>query len=440
VALAFLTLNGDEAGHHVRTTAVCRALASVGERPVIFSQGLCALDDDVSFPGKHVPSLREAGERVRRQVAWDIQSVIGISLPAVLVEDTHPNPIRLPSSVRRILLVPPATFDALQELDQRYREVYSAFVLCDAPGSSTWPYSESETATILASDRWHVIESRSGAPDASRLQQVIVGARPRQPAGETSAGAATTPDSRRVRRGWTFFRRTDTPLVIRIDDVVALDAPLRWLLEMLAARQLQASLDVVPYLATVTEQAFDAIDASRTLFEVAQHGYAHIPYTIDGKRYEFAPAMRSSPKALTDADAIACGKRRIETLFPARFRGGFSAPFDGLPDWLPAHWAQVGGAFVSCLSSRPRQRSLLPVVRAGVDVWQWRKNRGLEPRDVVRRMRTQLADDGHAGLVLHAHCYVRRVERERLCRVLDAVDAEGFRSVPLHQRAAARAW
>src|SRR5581483_10583870 len=105
---------------------------------------------------------------------------------------------------------------------------------------------------------------------------------------------------------------------------------------------------------------------SRTLFEVAQHGYAHIPCTVDGKRYEFAPAQTPAT-VLADADAITSGKRRLETLFPSRFRGGFSAPFDGLPGWLPAHWATSGGAFISCLSSRPQQTAPVPLVRAGVD-------------------------------------------------------------------------
>ena len=430
MALAFLTLDGD-GDDHVRISAVCRALESVGERPVIFSQGVLATDDRAMFPGKRVPSLREADDRMRRRVAWDILSVVGIASPAVLVEDTRPNPISLPSSVRRVLLVPPLPFDALQQLDQRYRNIYSAFLLCDAPTSSTWPYSLSETATIVAADRWHVTRF-DAAPDADHLQQLILGEPP--PAGSAiTSRAASAADSQRVRRRPALFRR-ERPFIIRVDDVVALDAPMRWLLEMLAARQLHASLDVVPYLATVTEAAFDAIDPSRTLFEVAQHGYAHIPHTVDGKRSEFPPRAPDAAGALSDAETIARGKRRIETLFPARFRGGFSAPFDGLPDWLPAHWAQLGGSFISCLASR-RRDDALPSVRVGVDVWQWRQNRGFDPRDVVRKMCRQFDDDGHAGIVLHAHRYVSRAERERLRRLLDMLRAKGFRSIPLHDRA-----
>src|SRR5262245_840954 len=119
MALAFLALNEAGLGHG-RTAAACRALESVGERPLIFSQGLVPPEDRARFPGKHLPSLSNAHEEARRRAAWDIQSLVGLSSPAVLVEDTHPNPLRLPSSVRRVLLVPPAPFDELRRLNQLY--------------------------------------------------------------------------------------------------------------------------------------------------------------------------------------------------------------------------------------------------------------------------------------------------------------------------------
>src|SRR4051812_29600816 len=118
MALAILALNGDGLGHLVRTTVVCRALASVGERPVMFSQGTFPLDDAVRFPGTHVPSLWRAEESVRRRVASDLRSITEISAPAVLVEDTHPNPVALPASTRRILLVRPTTFEYLSRLNE----------------------------------------------------------------------------------------------------------------------------------------------------------------------------------------------------------------------------------------------------------------------------------------------------------------------------------
>src|SRR5471032_704842 len=137
MALVFLALNGDGLGHLVRTTIVCRALESVGERPVIFSQGLFPLDDRTRFPGMRVPSLWKASDLVRRRVAADLRWMAEISSPAVVVEDTHPNPIKLPAGIRRVLLVRPTTFAYLSLLNERYRGIYAAFLLCDAPDSPT---------------------------------------------------------------------------------------------------------------------------------------------------------------------------------------------------------------------------------------------------------------------------------------------------------------
>ena len=441
MALAFLTSDADKDGALVRTLAVCCALESVGERPVVFCQGTSEPGTRARFPGKRVPLLSRANERMRREVAWEIDAVVGLSAPAVLVEDIRPNPISLPSSVRRVLLVGPTSFDELQQLRRRYGAVYSAFLLCDAPGSPTWPHSTAETASVLAWDRWHVIGPIHGIaafpsePDARRLQQLILDARPRQPLLPT-AGSTSAPGDRRPSYHRRYFG-TAVPLVIRVDDVVALDAPLHWLLELLAERRLHASLEVIPYLTDLNDACFAAIDASAALFEVAQHGYAHIPWSVEGRRYEFTPRNQAAAGQPSEEEAIAWGKRRLETLFPTRFRGGFSSPFDGLPEWLPALWERLGGVFISCLSSKPRGDSELPLVRAGVDVWHWRRNRGLEPREVVQKMRMQHREDGHAGLVLHAHRYVRRSERAQLSRLFDLLQTEGFQSVPLHQRASA---
>ena len=56
-----------------------------------------------------------------------------ISLPAVLVEDTHPAPIELPAAIRRVLLVRPTFFEYLVRLNDRVGALYSAFLLCDSP-------------------------------------------------------------------------------------------------------------------------------------------------------------------------------------------------------------------------------------------------------------------------------------------------------------------
>jgi hypothetical protein len=157
MAIVFLALNGDGLGHLVRITTVCHSLVEVGERPVIFSQGIYPLDDRANFPGKRIPSLWKSNYAVRRAVSAELRAMAEITLPSVLVEDTHPNPIWLPPNIRRVLLVRPAAFEHLTMLNEEFGTIYSLFVLCDFPESPTWPYSPEETARILKWPSWHIV-------------------------------------------------------------------------------------------------------------------------------------------------------------------------------------------------------------------------------------------------------------------------------------------
>ena len=92
--------------------------------------------------------------------------------------------------------------------------------------------------------------------------------------------------------------------MIRIDDVVCQEPALGWLLDLLATRGLRASLEVVPYLMQFDEEFLDRFDPSETLFEVSQHGYAHVPRTADsGRRCEFS--LENAAPAPEEVQAIA---------------------------------------------------------------------------------------------------------------------------------------
>ena len=112
-------------------------------------------------------------------------------------------------------------------------------------------------------------------------------------------------------------------MVIRIDDVVCAEPALCWLLDLLASRGMRASLEVIPYLAEFDEGFLDGWDPSRALFEVSQHGFAHVPRTgEDGRRCEFS--LEASAPSSEEFDLIARGKRDMEAKFPKRFAAGFS--------------------------------------------------------------------------------------------------------------------
>jgi len=97
VAVVLFALNGQGLGHIIRSTVVSHALASVGERPVIFSGGQYRPAGLEQFPVRVVPSLWGAADDVR--------------------------------------------------LNETYSGLYSAFLLCDAPDSPTWPYDQAQSRT-----------------------------------------------------------------------------------------------------------------------------------------------------------------------------------------------------------------------------------------------------------------------------------------------------
>ena len=65
--------------------------------------------------------------------------------------------------------------------------------------------------------------------------------------------------------------------MIRIDDVVCHEPAFAGCSTLLAARGLRASLEVVPYLMEFDEGFLIASILPARLFEVSQHGYAHVP-------------------------------------------------------------------------------------------------------------------------------------------------------------------
>lgn len=157
MAVIFLALNGDGLGHLVRATLACEALAAAGERPLILSQGIFPLDDRSPIAGAQVPPLWNVSSTVRRAVAGELTALARVSLPSVVVEDTHPGPFRLPGDLRRVLLVRPATFSYLWELRVRFTKFFAGFLLCDHPDSPSWPYTAAQTASIAGWHGWSVV-------------------------------------------------------------------------------------------------------------------------------------------------------------------------------------------------------------------------------------------------------------------------------------------
>ena len=599
MAVVFLSLNGTGLGHLIRSTIAGHALASIGERPVIFTEGKYRTAGLTKLPIRLVPSLSGATDEVRKRVSSELVSMAGISLPAVLVEDTHPAPIQLPAEIRRVLLVRPTSFEYLARLNDKVGALYSAFLLCDSPGSPTWPYDDAQSRHLAGWKKWSVIgplyrtpseddirevRTRNSVSDdqelcvftmggggvhvhdpqgqdiirflrlASQVADVVQSARPsarmmlvrgpyfppripipprfelvpdegqmpallkiakgaviragfnttweclsagtpflpmigttyvepvadrmnrmaslglvpsnaesfwfddrwraeyRRTAAGIVAAHSGAPDAGRVGElilgpQWTrptamrksrgrlpSSAKDRIPLAIRIDDVVREEPALCWLLDLLASRGMRASLEMVPYLVQLDQAFLDDFDPPGTLFEVSQHGYAHVPRTSEsGRRCEFSPETAAS--TAEEYEAIARGKTQMDERFAKRFTGGFSPPYDALPAWLPTMWHTLGGVFVSCLHTNSVPGAPLPVARAGVDVWDWTMDRALDQAAVTRKLALQLALDGHAGIVLHPRCLRDRPNQLRLLSLLNCLEAEGFATVSLRDLA-----
>jgi hypothetical protein len=270
-----------------------------------------------------------------------------------------------------------------------------------------------------------IVSVHSGVPEPQALARSILDPHRMRPAAKPKPHAIHR--SKAARR---------MPLVIRIDDVVCEEPAFCWLLQVLAARRMRASLEVVPYLVHFDQALLERFDPSNALFEVSQHGYAHVPRTSDnGLRSEFSPD--SVAPTAEEFEAIARGKRQMEMAFPRRFTGGFSPPFDALPPWLPAKWHTLGGAFVSCLYTNSVAGAPLPVRRAGVDIWNWTLDSAFSRDRVMHKLALQLAVDGHAGIVLHPRCLRNRRDKLHLLSLLNYLE-RGVATVSLRDLALGR--
>jgi peptidoglycan/xylan/chitin deacetylase (PgdA/CDA1 family) len=200
-------------------------------------------------------------------------------------------------------------------------------------------------------------------------------------------------------------RRARLQLVVRVDDVVALDAPLLRLLQRLSEAQFAASLEVVPALCRFADADLDILDAGH-LFTVGQHGYAHIPRVTD------------------TPEQLAAGRAMLLQRFPTRFHGGLSAPYDRVPEWLGATWRELGGAFLSCITAKP-PAGAIPLVRVGTEAWDWARDRRRSIARIVGDLERQSRRNGYAGLVFHPWLLARPGEDEHLARLLDALARAG---------------
>lgn len=605
MAILFLSLDGIGLGHLSRSFEICRALKEMGERPVIFSQGIYPPHFEQEIPGKTVPTLWQATEAECAEIGRHIVSYVSLSRPAAVLEDTHPAPIELPSNIPRFLFVRPTLFSHMVSLKNQFSDRYEHFFICDAPGSPTWPYTEKETDELQRWERWssigpvfrtasaegaRVVEERYKFKEGQKIYVCTMGGGGRQYAGDQDFDTfleralqladslrSADPDCRLIFvRGPFFPAQIEVPamfesvseepympellcradgaiirpgfntiweclragipftpvfgtthvepvrerlsslreagvvcddlasrdndpqrrdkvrqlctsilkrwagrpdlsllrkflssrqdaglrpelavssyeeqkererrekrarelhktgentrkLLVRVDDVVGLDDDLLFVLNVCRDLEVCASLEVVPYLSTLSDSELDRLDGGR-IFEVSQHGYAHLPVVRpNGRKGEFSPTRAPSEIAIGQ---LRRGFSMLRAAFPQRFRGGYSPPFDGLADWLPAVWRNIGGSYLSLIWAFSNEPAL-PVVRVETEFWDWETGQPYSLDAIIQNLLAGTQKAGQAGLVIHPQLMKDHSNRALLKELLTSLISSGFQSVPL---------
>lgn len=224
-----------------------------------------------------------------------------------------------------------------------------------------------------------------------------------------------------AREGLTQIQ-TNKCLVLRIDALVELTPGVLWLFEECRKRKLSVSLEVVPYLTTLSEADLDRVDPVG-LFEVSQHGYANlITLDNDGRRGEFW--SHSQSELLVAKQQIEDGFGKLCAAFPHRFRKGFSPPYDGLPDWLDSTWRDAGGKYVSVISANPGDYCL-PTISCGTSLRSSMPPYRRPISDIMSELVSSIRERGFAGLVLHRQFLPDPLERLTFARIIDALTDGG---------------
>lgn len=230
------------------------------------------------------------------------------------------------------------------------------------------------------------------------------------------------------------FREPPTVL-IRVDDVEALDSMTGRCVRDLMAMGAHLSIEVIPYSHSLSGALLDVIDPEGQI-EVGQHGYSHLPrrWRTSG-RGEFN--LYSDSPELWEREDLSCGHDILTSMFGPRFAGGFSTPFDAVPSWLPVVWEQLGGRYLSYVWHRP-DGARLPVVQVGVDPWNWNRTRRWSAGEIFRMTSLALTRRGEVGFVLHPERF-SRADWRMLERLLTSLFEGGATTQPLHRLAGLQA-
>lgn len=251
---------------------------------------------------------------------------------------------------------------------------------------------------------------------------------------EHSATEAQSEPAFESLKGAIHALRLEGHLLLRMDDVVTLDETVSWLLTVCRRHGLFASLEVIPYLFDGRGTQLASLDRT-DVFEVSQHGFAHLPQrdASGTLRGDLLPADDDTFEMIQAN--VRKGYRLLRRSFGDRFKGGYSAPFDDLPPWLPRYWSDIGGRHVSWIATAPAS---VDCGNAEMAVDTADRNRSFlqSPEIVLSTSLQSLRSRGYVGLVLHPRLLRRLSHRRHIECVIASLAAAGLRGRRLSEAAA----
>jgi hypothetical protein len=209
----------------------------------------------------------------------------------------------------------------------------------------------------------------------------------------------------------------------RVDDVIELSPEMVFILSLCSKQDVFLSLEIIPYLSIIEEIDLLEYDPSFKNVIVSQHGFNHAINLInpDSVRSEFTFLEPTK----TELENIAIGKAILTKTFPQRFKNGFSAPFDMIPDWFDQYWRSLRGEYISVINQRIRFKSV-PKIQVPIDLWDWKENRMITLELLCKKMETEVKRRDNIGIVLHPKHFANRENRAYIFDLIEGLKERGF--------------
>jgi hypothetical protein len=185
---------------------------------------------------------------------------------------------------------------------------------------------------------------------------------------------------------------------LRDDDAVEPTAELIRLLDLAGHHEIPATLAAIPvHTRTVLADFLE----TRSLVEVAVHGWSHTNHAGAGEKKQELGAHRPADAVLAE---LKSGFAKLEALHGKRFRPVLVPPWNRITPSLMPELSRLGFQALSAFG--PEQAAPLPQINTHVDLMDWHGTRGARETsalvaDMVKRLRRMSETGGVMGMLTH---------------------------------------